>query len=96
MFSKLEINWLNTEIVLPALLIETPLAPTRLDVAGADMAIWELFVPDNVTLIPEKFSVLPEAVVLPAVLPDRLAYIAPPPPPPVWLMEIVAPFASVA
>ena len=39
-----------------------------------------MLVPDRVRFIPEKLSVLPEAVVLPDVLPDKLAYMTPPPP----------------
>lgn len=66
----------DSPMVLPLELKLMLLPADRLDVAGAEMAIWELFVPDNVTLMPEKFSVLPDAVVLPDVAPDRFNCIA--------------------
>ena len=68
-------------IVLPLVLRLMLFPAARLEVAGAEIAIWDAFVPDNVTLIPEKLRVLPDAVVLPDVAPDKLAYMAPPPPP---------------
>lgn len=73
-------------IVLPAVLIEIPVAPTRLEVGGAENTIWLPFVPDSVKLTPENPSVDPEAVVLPAVFaPNRFT-----------LLLSAAPAATVA
>ena len=49
----------------------------RPDVAGAEITIWELFVPDRVTLTPDRLIVEPEAVVFPDVAPVKTKLAAP-------------------
>ena len=60
-----------TDIVLPFVANDTTPVAESDEVAGADIAIWDPFVPESVTLIPDRFIVEPDAVVLPEVFPDR-------------------------
>ena len=65
-------------IVLPLELRLMLLPAAKLDVAGAEITIWELFVPDRVTLTPDRLIVEPEAVVFPDVAPVKTKLAAPP------------------
>src|SRR5678816_2621083 len=71
MLSKYDAIIIPALMVDPAVLIVTPLKPTRLEVPGALITIWLAFVPESVRFRPDRPMVDPDAVVFPAVFAPR-------------------------